>query len=251
MNILVIEDERRTAEMIIKLLKQYDPSWTVPEIIGSVEKGIQWFTHQTEWPDLILADIQLTDGTSFDLFERVNPDLPVIFITAYNEFVLRAFRLNSIDYLLKPLNYNDLKRALDKFIRTREIWLKSGYAQLRQIISEGQKCYKHRFLVKSGKSYKYLSADEIAWFAAEEGIVFANLKSGGRWIIDDNITDLNRMLDPEKYFQINRSTIIHIDAIDKISDYFNRRLMVRLLPGNHGLIVSRERSSDFKNWLDK
>ena len=130
-------------------------------------------------------------------------------------------------------------------------WLKSGFAQLRQILSEDQKCYRHRFLVKSGKSYKYLSAGEIAWFAAEEGIVFAFLKSGGRWIIDDNITDLNRELDPEKYFQINRSTIIHIDAIDKISDYFNRRLMVRLLPGNHGVIVSRERVADFKNWLNK
>ena len=132
MKILIIEDERRTADMIIRLIKQYDNSFIVLDVIGSVEKGMEWFVHKTELPDLILADIQLTDGTSFDLFDQVNMDVPVIFITAYNEFALNAFRLNSIDYLLKPLNFADLKKAFEKFSKTKEAYLKVNLKEYNQ-----------------------------------------------------------------------------------------------------------------------
>jgi two-component system response regulator LytT len=251
MKILIIEDERRTADMIARLIKQYDNSYSVLGEIDSVEMGVEWFIHKTEMPDLILADIQLSDGTSFDLFDQVNLELPVIFITAYNEFALNAFRLNSIDYLLKPLNFTDLKKAFDKFISTKEAYLKVNLKEYNQIISPGQKTFKRRFLVKSGNNYKYLATDEIACFLAEDGLVFAGLLKGGRSIVENTIAELSELLDPEQFFQINRNTIASIKAINKFSGYFNRRLILQLLPDNHEVIVSRERVHGFKVWLNK
>jgi DNA-binding LytR/AlgR family response regulator len=251
MKILIVEDERRTADMIARLIKQYDNSYYISGVIDSVENGVKWFMHKTEMPDLILADIQLSDGTSFDLFDQVNLKLPVIFITAYNEFALNAFRLNSIDYLLKPLNFADLKKAFDKFTRTKEAYLEVNLKEFNQIISMGQKTYKRRFLVRSGNNYKYLSSDEIAFFLAEDGLVFAGLLKGGRSIVDNTITELSEILDPEQFFQVNRNTIAGIKAIKKISGYFNRRLIMQLLPDNHEVIVSRERVQGFKEWLNK
>lgn len=251
MKILIIEDERRTADLITRLLEQYDKSYSVLAVIDSVEKGVEWFIHKTELPDIILADIQLTDGTSFDLFDRVNMEVPVIFITAYNEFALNAFRLNSIDYLLKPLNFADLKKAFDKFIRTKEAYLKVNLKEYNQIFSPDQKSFKRRFLVKSGNNYKYLSSDEIACFLAEDGLVFAGLLKGGRSIVENTISELGELLDPEQFFQVNRNTIASIKAINKFSGYFNRRLILQLLPDNHEVIVSRERVQGFKEWLNK
>jgi DNA-binding LytR/AlgR family response regulator len=249
MKILIIEDERPTAELITRLIKQFDNSYTVLGIIDSVEKGVNWFINKTVMPDLILADIQLTDGTSFDLFEQVNLELPVIFITAYNEFALNAFRLNSIDYLLKPLNFGDLKKAFDKFIRTKEIYQKLNLKEYNQIVSTNRKTFKRRFLIKSGNHYKYISTDEIAYFLSEEGLVFAGLLKGGRSIVENTITELSELLDPEQFFQVNRNAIASIKAISKFSGYFNRRLILQLLPDNHEVIVSRERVQGFKEWL--
>lgn len=251
MKILIIEDERRTADLIIRLIKQYDNSYSVLGVIDSVEKGVEWFIHKTETPDLLLVDIQLTDGTSFDLFDQVNMELPVIFITAYNEFALNAFRLNSIDYLLKPINFADLKKAFDKFVKTREAYMKIDFTTYNKIIAPGQKAYKRRFLVKSGNGLKYLLTDEIAWFMAEEGVVFAGLLKGGRSIVGNSITELNQLLDPERFFQVSRNEIISINAVSKISNYFNRRVIVQLLSDHHEVIVSRERVQDFKDWLNK
>ncbi len=250
MKILIIEDESRTADLIIKLIRQYDNSYSVMGVIDSVENGVEWFIHKTVTPDLILADIQLTDGTSFDLFNRVNLDLPVIFITAYNEFALNAFRLNSVDYLLKPLNFTDLKKAFDKLIKTRELYVKT-YNDYGKILMAGPKAYKQRFLVKSGNSFKNIVTDEIACFISEDGFVFANLLSGSKSIVENSLIELTEMLDPGKFFQINRNTIAGISAINKISNYFNRRVIVQLRPDNREVIVSRERVQNFKDWLNK
>jgi len=251
MKILIVEDERRTADLIARLIKQYDNSYNILDIIDSVENGVKWFIHKAEMPDLILADIQLTDGTSFDLFDQVNLKLPVIFVTAYDEFALNAFRLNSIDYLLKPLNFADLKKAFDKFTRMKEAYLEVNLKEYNQIISSGRKTFKRRFLVRSGNNYKYISSHEIAFFLAEDGLVFAGLLNGGRSIVENSITELSEILDPEQFFQVNRNTIAGIKAIKKFSGYFNRRLIMQLFPDNHEVIVSRERVQAFKEWLNK
>lgn len=251
MKILIIEDEQRTADQIIRLIKQYDNTYSVLGVIDSVEKGVNWFIQKTETPDLLLVDIQLTDGTSFDLFNQVNIELPVIFITAYNEFALNAFRLNSIDYLLKPLNFADLKKAIDKFKKTREAYMNVTSKAYYNIFSPGQKTFKQRFLVKSGNCYKYITADDIACFLTEDGVVFAFLLAGGKSIVENSLTELSQVLDPGRFYQINRNTIVGISAIYKISNYFNRRVIVQLLPDKHEAIVSRERVQGFKEWLNR
>jgi two-component system, LytTR family, response regulator LytT len=178
-------------------------------------------------------------------------ELPVIFITAYNEFALNAFRLNSIDYLLKPLNFADLKKAIDKFIKTKDAYLKVNLKEYNQLISLGRKTFKRRFLVKSGNSFKFISTDEIACFVIEDGLVFASIMTGGKSIIENSLNELNEMLDPGQFFQVNRNTIVSIKTINKFSSYFNRRLILRLLPDNHEVVVSRERVQGFKEWLNK
>ncbi len=251
MKILIIEDEQRTADLIIRLIKQYDNTYSVLGVIDSVEKGLDWFIHKTESPDLLLVDIQLTDGTSFDLFDKVNVEVPVIFITAYNEFALNAFRLNSIDYLLKPVNFGDLKKAFDKFKKTREAYMNTNSREYYKIFSTGSKTYKQRFLVRSGNGYKYILTDDIACFMAEDGVVIAGILTGGKSIVENSLTELNQVLDPGQFYQINRNTIVSISAIFKISNYFNRRVIVQLLPDKLESIVSRERVQGFKEWLNK
>jgi DNA-binding LytR/AlgR family response regulator len=251
MKILIIEDERRTADLLIRLIRQYDNAYTVLGVIDSVERGVEWFMNKTEDPDLLLLDIQLTDGTSFELFEKVNIELPVIFITAYNEFAINAFRLNSIDYLLKPVDFTDLKKAFDKFRKMKETYFKVGFQEYKKLLKPDQLAYKRRFLVKSGTSLKYIRTDEIGYFLVDEGLVFAYLLAGGRSIVENSLSELSMELDPEQFFHLNRKTITNITAIQKISTYFNRRMKVHLKPDNLEAIVSRERVQDFKGWLDK
>lgn len=250
MKVLIIEDEYRTAVHITRLIKQFDSSVEILGILDSVEKGKEWFTQTNGMPDLLLADIQLTDGNFFDLSDQVTLDLPVIFITAYDEFAIQAFRLNSIDYLLKPLNLEDLKKAMDKYRKTKESYLGLSLNEIRELLTR-EKPYKQRFLFKHGSSYKYFSAESIALFLAEDGVVFATLLAGGRHIISDTLSELAGMLDPDQFYQISRNAIINIRAIRKISDYFNRRLKVDLDPDHYEVIVSRDRVSDFKKWMDK
>jgi two-component system, LytTR family, response regulator LytT len=250
MKILIIEDEKRTADGILRLIKQYDSSSFVMGVIESVEEGVAWFNNRSMDPDLLLLDIQLTDGTSFEIFEKVNTEIPVIFITAYNEFAIQSFRLNSIDYLLKPIDFNDLKKAFDKFRRLKENYIRLTYNELKYFLTPNQKSYKKRFLVKSGSSIKCIMASEIGYFQADEGLVIAYLLDGGKAIIDNSLAELCQMLDPAQFFHINRKSIVNVESIQKISSYFNRRVILRLKPGNNEAIVSRERVTDFKNWLN-
>jgi two-component system, LytTR family, response regulator LytT len=251
MNIVIIEDESRTADHLIRLIKQYDNSWVVLEVIDSVGRGIEWFRGRKVMPDVLLADIQLADGTSFELFDKLDPEMPVIFVTAYNEYALKAFRLNSIDYLLKPVSFTDLKNAFDKLKKRREAYIKSDMRELLRMINPGNKSWKKSFLVKSGKGYRHITVDEISYFISEEGLVFAVLLTGGRIILEESVSELSRILDPEQFFQVNRNTVIKANVIARISDYFNRRLIVQIPPGKTEVIVSRDRVRGFKEWLNK
>ncbi|MBN1925876.1 MAG: response regulator transcription factor [Prolixibacteraceae bacterium] len=250
MKILIIEDERYTAELISRLVLQYNPGYEILAILSTIEDSVKWFVEKPGQADLVLLDIQLTDGLSFDIFEKVKVFTPIIFITAYNEFAINAFKVNSVDYLLKPVSYQDIEHAFEKYNRLKETYQKADNKFLIDLVKDSAKAYKKRFLIKTGEKYNFLSASEIAFFMFEEGVIFAFLTNNKRVMVSETLDELSESLDPESFFRLNRKFIASVGAIGSIHNYFNRRLSVHLNPGNHQVIVSRERVNDFKQWLN-
>ena len=251
MNILLLEDEKRTAEHLIRLVGEINPDIKVFGPVASLKDAEEWFRNPPQLIDLLFLDIMLADGTSFELFEQYTIHTPIIFITAYDEYALQAFRVNSIDYLLKPVDKTDIAAALNKFSMMKKALGNQDHSWIKSLFQSPGAAYKKRFLTKSGDQLRYILVDEIGFFEFEEGIVFAYLNNGDRAIIDQSLDELQEILDPSEFFRINRKTIVQINAIKKIHPYFNRRLSIHLDPGQKNVIVSRERVPEFKEWLDQ
>ena len=254
MNILIVEDEKPAAKRMVKIIHQFRPTYTIVELIDSVEGAVQWLEDHPA-PDLIFMDIQLADGLSFAIFSEIEVSSPIIFTTAYDKYMQQAFKVNSIDYLLKPINPKEVEAALQKYEKyhlagTATTDNSGAIAQLLQGLT--QKEYKKRFLVKIGQQLTYMQVADIAYFYSEEGLVFACEKNGKRHNIDYILDQLVNLLNPSDFFRINRKIIVQLTAIRKIHTYFNSRLKLELQP-NTALetIVSRDRVGDFKRWLDK
>ena len=250
MNAIIIEDEKLSAEHLITLLNKIDESIQVVAIFESVKKSIEAFKNGINC-DLIFVDIHLADGLSFEIFKEVNTDIPVIFTTAFDEYAIKAFTLNSIDYLLKPIGIIDLKRALDKFNKQ-----KNYNPAILEILATAyntlNKHYKNRFMVKMGDSIKTVKTEEISHFIFEDSIVLLTTDRGKRYALDFTLAALEELLDPAIFFRINRKVIVNISVIQKVSSYFNSRLKLNLLTlQDDDCIVSRERVGDSKKWLDK
>ncbi len=248
-NILIIEDEQPAAKRLWKLIQETDPDAVLTGIIESVSGAIEWLnTHPS--PDIIFSDIQLADGISFDIFKIVSPDCPIIFTTAFDQYALEAFKLNSIDYLLKPVKITELKSAYQKY---KTLYRKADLPDLKMLFdSLGKKEteYKKRFVVKYGEHLKTISIEDIAYFNTEEKITFITLKEGRRYVTDFNLDQLESMLDPKNFFRINRQFIISILSIAEMFSYTKGRVLIKLQPASKiETIVSTERSSSFKNWL--
>lgn len=250
MRVLIFEDEALTAERLLRLLAEYNSDIEVIDILESVEHGVKWFRANT-MPDLIFMDIQLNDGSCFELFEQVKIEVPVIFTTAYDQYALQAFKVNSIDYLLKPIEYKDLEAAIQKY---KKVTSKpaADYAMYMGLLQQINKSYKQRFLVKIGDQLKYVSTNEVAYFVHSEGLVFAYTDSSKRHILDQSIEQIEQLVDPEEFFRINRKIIVKLPAIKQMHRYFNSRLKLQLMPElGEDAIVSRDRVSSFKNWIDR
>lgn len=252
LSILIFEDEHLTAERLVQLLDKLDLDLTVLGILSSVKQGVEWFKTQAV-PDLILMDIHLSDGSCFELFDHVKIDVPIIFTTAYDEYAIKAFKVNSVDYILKPIDFKELDSAFEKFrkYRTETVPGQSQFFQsiYQQLSREGK--YKHRFLVKVGEQLKRIESKDIAYFQYEEGMVWANSKKNLKLPMDYSLDQLEKMLDPKFFFRINRKMIVGLESVEKIHTYFNSRLKLRLEPNSgEEVIVSRERVNDFKAWLD-
>lgn len=246
MKILIFEDEKLNAERLTELIKRYDSSVKVLAVLESVKKGIEWLTENPH-PELIFMDIRLTDGLSFELFERVNIETPVIFTTAYDEYAIRAFKVNSVDYLVKPVDYAELKAAIDKFKKVRPL-LSRDFIQ--SILDQSNPKYKSRFLVKIGDQLRHIDCKNIAYFIFEDGLVMAVTKTKFSLPMDHSLDHLEQLLDPADFFRINRKIIARIDSIGKIRSYFNGRLKIELIPSvDEDVIVSRERVGKFKEWM--
>lgn len=248
--IILVEDEQPAASRLQKMIKALGEPVTIEAILDSVEDAVLWFnTHPP--PDLAFFDIQLADGLSFNIFEQTTIDCPVIFTTAYDEYAIKAFKVNSIDYLLKPISKEDLQGAWDKFVllnREHPKDLLSILTAMQQL--QGEKEFKERFLIKKGDQFKYLKIKEVAYFYSENGLSFLIDHQGSRYVIDDKLDTLEQELSPHLFFRVNRKYIVGESSVSKISNYFNSRLILELQPTvKDEVIVARERVSNFKDWL--
>jgi len=252
MNVLIFEDEKHTAIHLSDLLMRSDPNIKILDIIGSVKEGIHWFKNN-ELPDLIFQDIILSDGNCFEIFEAVElSSVPIIFTTAFSEYALRSFQVNSIDYILKPYDIKDVKRSLDKLKKFKGIFHLPDKKLLDEILNKKTVVPKQRFLIKRGDSYQTINSLDIAFFESEDGITFATLFNNQKNIVDVSISELSKQIDAYKFFQINRKVIINIESLGKMSNWFNSRLKIKIIPPmDNDFIVSRERVKSFKQWLDK
>lgn len=251
MRTLIIEDEQPAAKRLAKLLAEHCPECEVMDMIDSVEGAVKWLRN-FQTPDLVFMDIQLADGLSFDIFGETGLSAPVIFTTAFDNYMLRAFKVNSVDYLLKPIDPSELVAAIEKY---RKIHLqptdynRSGLEKMLASVLQ-QKDFKQRFLVKSGQHFVHVPLSEIAYFFSEDGIAFVQCLDGRKHIIEYTLDQLEDMLDPQFFFRINRQAIVRPEAIRKISAWFNSRLKLELSPSHDtNNVVSRERVQDFKRWM--
>ena len=221
-------------------------------MLHSVEESVAWLKANPH-PDLIFLDIQLSDGLSFDIFNQVKLSSSIIFTTAYDEYVLKAFKLNSVDYLLKPVDEEELKFAIDKFEKQFQQASSSfNLNELKSLFSSQQtENYKERFSIKIGTSIKIIETENIECFFSENKATYIHTKDNRNYVIDFSLEKVEDQLDPKKFFRINRGQIIHIDSIKEITMYSNSRLKIVLNTYNElDLIVSREKVTDFKNWLE-
>ena len=251
MNVLVVENEHPAADKIVRLLKKLDKSIVVMDVIETVEEVINRLQENPQ-PDLILMDIQLDDGLCFEIFDTVNVDIPVIFTTAYDEYTLRAFKVNSIDYLLKPVDEEALRSALVKFKKLNAD--KDPFRRdFRQLIHEFRNQYKSRFLIRIGDKFRSVPAVEISHFHITERSVFLSDFNGRDYGVDYSLDHLQEMLDPRKFFRINRECIVNIDSISLMYSYSSSRLQLTLKDQeqNELFVVSRDKVADFKKWIDK
>ena len=254
MRIVIVEDEAFAADALEALIQKLRPAAEVLARLESVEEAIEWFEEQ-QHPDLIFCDIQLSDGNSFEIFREVEVKCPVIFTTAFNEYAIEAFKVNSVDYLLKPVKKEELKKAIEKYESLQQSSLASEMANLQNLLkntaSAHSKEKKSRFMVKSGQSIKVIPTTEVAYFLAEEGVVLLVTFTGKRFVVNYTLDQLEKQLSETTFFRANRQLITSIKAVKEVSPYFKGRLHLLLEPApKEDQIISSGKASPFKEWLD-
>jgi two-component system LytT family response regulator len=252
MNILLIEDENAAARRLEKLVNEIAPDATVIEGLDCVETAVLWLKNNPA-PDLVLLDIHLADGSSFEIFQHVEVKSPIIFTTAYDEYALQAFKENTVDYLLKPIKVNELQAAFDKYRRLFETPQTTDYKALSDNIlrQSGGEHYIRRMLIRFSNSFKLIDMSDVAYFYTKDKITFlVSRSSGKRFPADYPLDKLESILDPAKFFRINRQFIINVAAIKEMHPYSKSRVKVDMDPPTElETVVSTERSSEFKKWL--
>lgn len=251
MNVLIIEDEKPSARRLGRMLAELDIQAKV--MLHSVEEAVHWFKHHTH-PDLIFLDIQLSDGLSFEIFDQVDVKSAIIFTTAFDEYALQAFKLNSIDYLLKPIDDEDLEAAVTKFKENRPVQqnVALNFDDIRKLLgaTPAERDYKKRFTTKIGQHIKIMPIDEIECFYSENKGTYVGTIEGRNYLLDTTLELLEKDLSPEIFFRVSRKFYVNIEAIADIIAYTNSRLKIKLNNwSEQEIIVSRERVKDFKTWI--
>lgn len=254
MQVLIVEDEVLAADRLRRLLAEADPSARIMGITQGISSTVDWLENHPA-PDLILMDIELSDGQSFEIFKQTSVSVPVIFITSYDEFAIRAFKVNSIDYLLKPVRSEDLQQALEKFKSFSQVPpLKAvqAFKKLVEELSPARGIYRERFLVRSGQQYHSISTGEIAYFFYVNRETSLRTWANETYTLDYRLEEIEEMLDPREFFRANRQYLIHINSVKGMKDDEHYKLKIMLRPNaDDEVVVSRERSAGFKGWMGK
>lgn len=251
MRILLIEDEKLAADRLKKLVAAAFPEARIEGPLNSVKKAIAWF-EQEEAPDLAFFDIQLADGLSFEIFESVTLKTPVIFTTAYDEYAIKAFKVNSVDYLLKPIQEEALQQAIGKFKSLQQQKAVLDPLVLKKMMLQMNRQYKSRFIVKIGEHIHAVPIEEILYFFSEEKATFLVTKQHKRYIIDYALDHVEQMINPSLFFRTSRKFLVSFPSIRNIIAYSGSRLKLDLQNGaEHEVLVSREKVAPFKQWLDQ
>lgn len=251
MKVVIIEDEHLAADKLSRMLRDLDPEIQILATLETVSESADWLSNNDP-PDLIFMDIQLNDGISFEIFDSVKITTPIVFTTAFNEYAIKAFKVNSVDYLLKPYTKEDLQAAIEKYrnLHKSETLHSEKIDHLyRQLVKE----YKTRFFVKLGTHYHSVSTNEIACFFIRQRGTFLKTTVGKNLDVDYSLDQIQKLVDPAQFFRINRNYIINIDSISDIISYSSNRLKLILKNFEHldELLVSREKTGEFKKWLDR
>lgn len=253
MKVLIIEDEAPAFRRLQKILLEIDPNIEIVEVLDTVEDTVKWLSnHQA--PDLALMDIQISDGISFQIFDKIDVKCPVIFTTAFDEYLLKAFKVNSIDYLLKPIKKEELKNALTKYQSLQQTFSNSGFdmAALLSQINLTETTYKSRFLVKQGDKMLAIRTEDVVCFHSKHGVVHISTNSGKTYLSDFTLDELSEQLDPRRFFRANRQFIVNADFITTVHKHFKGKLMVELKHfTEEQILVSSEKATSFKQWLDQ
>ena len=261
MNVLLLEDEYPAAERLQRLLLQAAPEAQVLAVLDSVTSAVQWLSTNPA-PDLILSDIQLADGLSLDVFDQLVVRSPVIFTTAYDAYAIRAFKANSVDYLLKPVKIAELQAALTKLREWRAVPATTPTApptdntahrleRLLDALPRPDRQYKTRFLVRSGEQLLPVSVAQIAWFQSRHETTTLATIDGRRFVVDYTLEQLESLLDPVQFFRINRQFIAQLPAVQRLHPHFNGKLLLELQPApSEEVLISREKAAAVKQWLE-
>ena len=249
MKTIIIEDEKPAAEKLLKAIRETDPSLEVAAVLNSIQSSVDWL-RQNPSPDLIFMDIELGDGLSFKIFEKVKVNSPIIFCTAYDEYWQEAFEHNSIDYLLKPVKQEKLETALNKYDKLKQ-YFAANFQQLQQWHRHpADMIYKKRFLVKRGVDYISIKTEDIAYFYATHKLVCMVDNKNQKYILDQSLAEIEKQVDPSHFYRINRKYFVHQNAIKKIKSYPKSKLQLELEPAiSEEIIISQENVAAFKEWM--
>lgn len=252
MNILIVEDEKHNQRLIKDMIGKLRPKWKITGITDSVSESVDWLKQHTA--DLIFMDIQLADGLCFSIFEAVKVNTPVVFTTAFDSYAIQAFKVNSIDYLLKPVKANELEAAILKFEHQQNNDKKTSpnYSELLEIIRNGQKKYRTRFMIHGPRNYIKIDVKDIAYFYSTNRITYARLFDSSDHQVDMSLEEIDEQIDPDMFFRANRSIIININAITLFEDYFGGKLVLKTTPPfDDPITISRLKNASFKRWVGK
>jgi DNA-binding LytR/AlgR family response regulator len=255
--ILIVEDEELGARKLAKLIGEIDPSITILGVTEGIASTVQWFEESVETPDLMLVDIELSDGQSFEIFSSIHVPCPVIFTTSYDEHALRAFKLNSVDYLLKPVKKEELEAALTKWKNNQPCQEQTpapndhlGRMIDHLVTMQSGEKYRSRFLVKQGTRFVPVFTDQIAYIYSSNKLTFIKTRNDQRYLVDYNLDDLGENLNPSDFFKANRQFILGTHCIREVHPWFNGKMKVMVQPAaDEEVIISRERAREFRSWL--